>query len=565
MKAINKSNSEVLIQFKKAVTDFTEGSEELKMELIEKVSKLKFNSASQIIQLHDALLFLNSYPQNKKLYEAAQKKLHSLTKQTLNNSSLKEKLNGSGLAGTTTCGAFSLTLTKWLIKNYPGTVSFHSFGEGTHPREILKHGVPEMEFEISSDEDSKPEKWLTKLLGTKNRELLFRGLVENMNNINASPLLIEQLYESMQVFVEIKPTDELFSRTFGKIEAKEPFYHTRPLLKKFDELELIHRKLPKEKKLNFSEKTKILNASKIALVLLNRETDPITYCEPDPTGSKNGDEGFKYYELEHGLSIALFSISAARRLPLESYIGFMMFKNGYPMSYGGAWLFEKRALIGINIFEAFRGGESAFVFAQLLRCYSCAFGASYFEVEPYQFGKHNPEGISSGAFWFYHRFGFRPVDKWLNDLAEKEHQMILSQKGYRTSTTVLKKFTASNMFVNFKGQARPTNPSLISKYITDRINKEHGGNRDQAIRSATQFLRSKGITQNKNNREGYKKIQLFIFFCLDLNKLKNKDLSGLKSLLLAKSTSEFEYIRLLHQLKIERWYSREWKDFGSKQ
>ena len=32
-----------------------------------------------------------------------------------------------------------------------------------------------------------------------------------------------------------------------------------------------------------------------------------------------------------------------------------------------------------------------------------------FVVKPYQFGKGNPEGLKSGAFWFYYRLGFRPV------------------------------------------------------------------------------------------------------------------------------------------------------------
>ncbi|MBK9983286.1 MAG: hypothetical protein IPP15_12935 [Saprospiraceae bacterium] len=57
----------------------------------------------------------------------------------------------------------------------------------------------------------------------------------------------------------------------------------------------------------------------------------------------------------------------------------------------------------------FRNGESAFILAQLLRVYKHVFKLSYFEVEPYQFGLDNPEGIASGAFWFYYRFGFRPL------------------------------------------------------------------------------------------------------------------------------------------------------------
>ena len=89
------------------------------------------------------------------------------------------------------------------------------------------------------------------------------------------------------------------------------------LLKKFDERELINKKLPAPKKLSEADKNTIIEKARIALFLLNRETEPVVYCNAD---------GLLFYELEHGLSIALFSILPERRLPLESYIGFMMFK-----------------------------------------------------------------------------------------------------------------------------------------------------------------------------------------------------------------------------------------------
>lgn len=121
------------------------------------------------------------------------------------------------------------------------------------------------------------------------------------------------------------------------------------------------------------------------------------------------------------------------------------------------------------------------------------------------------EGISSGAFWFYHRFGFRPVDKKLNELAEKEHQLILSQKGYRTSVPVLKKFTGFNMFVNFKGQARPMNPSTFSKFITEKINTEFKGNRERAMNNSLLFLKENGITRTKKNGAGLEEAFFYLF------------------------------------------------------
>ena len=59
----------------------------------------------------------------------------------------------------------------------------------------------------------------------------------------------------------------------------------------------------------------------------------------------------------------------SRRLPFESYIGYLAFKNGLPVAYGGGWIFFRRCKFGINVLDAYRGGEAAFLFAQLMRVY----------------------------------------------------------------------------------------------------------------------------------------------------------------------------------------------------
>jgi hypothetical protein len=239
-----------------------------------------------------------------------------------------------------------------------------------------------------------------------------------------------------------------------------------------------------------------------------------------------------------------------------------MFKNGYPMSYGGAWLFGRRALVGINIFEAFRGGESAFVFAQLLRCYKMAFGAAYFEVEPYQFGKNNPEGIRSGAFWFYHRFGFRPVDGKLRELADMEYGKISQTKGYRTPPETLKRLTGSNLYVFFdKGRARPINPSLLSEYVTQCINNRYNGDRNAALRDATKRLRALKIVNGKTSPDGLNKMALFAFFCVDLNKLTPSGGTALAKIIHEKGQSEFGYIHALHAFAFENHVTSGVRDF----
>ena len=494
-------------------------------------------SKKELGQFHSQLLFLSAYADNKEIHDLSQKCLEKISEKIQQDGYLKERLINSGVVGTVTQSAFSLTLTGWLVKTFPQSVKLHSFDEsGVHPKEVFKNYLSEAEFELALDEKLKPLNWLEKAAGTKNKARLLKWIIDAFDNINADALIKDQLFESLKLFIEIDPIEKEISSTFGRVKTSSAFFHSEGILKKFNEQELISKKLPAEKKLSDKDKNEITGAARIALILLHRETDPVTYCE---------EGNLKYFELERGLSIALFSIDSERRLPVESYIGFMMFKNGHPMSYGGAWLFGKRALIGINIFEAFRGGESAIVFANLQRCYKMAFGAEYFEVEPYQFGKNNPEGIRSGAFWFYYRFGYKPVNEKLRTLASGEQQRILAAKGYRSPYETLKLFTQSNLFVNFGTDEVPLNPSDLSRFISDLIAREFSGDRKVSFREAMKLLKQNDFISGKENKTGLKKLAEIFAFCLDLSALSAKEKSALSEMIALKASDEFEYIRAL--------------------
>jgi len=243
------------------------------------------------------------------------------------------------------------------------------------------------------------------------------------------------------------------------------------MLKKFDHVTLLNTSLPEPKKLSDRELNEAIDVVKNSMALTLRETDPITYMDP---------ASFRLYELERGISIAIYGMVSNRQLPLESYVGYTLFKNGFQAAYGGGWVFGQRSLFGINITESLRGGESGYILIQLLRVYRQVFNVNYFEVEPYQYGLDNPEGIQSGAFWFYYRYGFRPLDKKLNAIAFAEHQKIISKKGYRTSSKTLEQFTESNIGMNL-GKEVPMTAADIMKKVKNMIATKYQGNRTLAI------------------------------------------------------------------------------------
>ena len=237
--------------------------------------------------------------------------------------------------------------------------------------------------------------------------------------------------------------------------------------------------------------------AKATLVLIYRETDPFSFASAD---------AMELFNLERGYSIGLYSMHKEQQLSIESYIGYLVFKNGIPVAYGGGWIFGERCQIGINILARFRGGESAFIFSQLLRVYYQHFGVKRFVVKPYQFGKNNKEALQSGAFWFYYKHGFRPDNDQLQKMAMEELKKRKVDPRYRTSIIMLKEFTASNMVLQLSSNAVPVfDAASVSMAITSFINKNFAGNRTMALlvceRKTKEELSIKTIRGWSNNEK----------------------------------------------------------------
>jgi hypothetical protein len=206
------------------------------------------------------------------------------------------------------------------------------------------------------------------------------------------------------------------------------------------------------------------------------------------------------------VDVALFGMEPEHRLPIESYFGFVAARNRVPVAYGGGWVFCGRCEIGVNLFEEFRGGESAAIFAAVLRTYRQRYRVRQFLVDPYQFGRDNTEAIRSGAFWFYYRLGFRPSDPALWSLADREFARIGAQRGYRTPARLLRRFTGSKLFLDVaaaeRGQSpsserpwQPVAPDLteLGLAVTRSVELRYGGDRELAVRAATARLARLGI------------------------------------------------------------------------
>lgn len=531
-----KNSMKFLInELRKILFSFDLKSVPQKKRLLEGLSKSKFNQ-NLVLEYHECLLFMIAYPDDNQIFKLAQKELQRIASYLKKlNEPERSKFNDSGLPYTNMITRFTCDALVEMINEYKCNIEIDSFEEmGSDLNSLLNLTLTSVLKQETTAGLSNLE--LMNHLGVKPGKRI-NFLLEEFNKLDATPLIKDHLWESLKMFVTINSDSKNYSRSFNVIKT-EGIYFQNELLKKFDFQSLMNTPLPLPLELNNNTRKEVVGVVKKSMLLNMRETDTSTYMNIS---------SLELYQLERGISIAIYDLSAVRQLPYQSYIGYTAFKNGLPVAYGGSWIFGETAMFGLNILESFRGGESGYIMCQLLRTYLQRFQLSYIEVENYQFGKDNPDGIKSGAFWFYYRYGFRPVDKKLNAMAKAEFQKISSIKAYRTTEKTLKQLCESNLALNFGSQIPYKKEEVFSKVIKMMKEDFKGNINDAVMVSKEEFLNKIGHDLNLKQHENtvFEEIALWAkAFRID----DAKRLLILKQMISTKGKDAFAYQQLVRGL-----------------
>ncbi len=418
-----------------------------------------------LLTLYECLLFLRAHPSDAvmlRIVESALRRVAVFVRRHGGDQS--RVLENSGLPFTTISTRFSHDCLRWLLSHRDCTVAFDAFSEPSLDlNAVLGLTLPLLERPETTRQLSNEE--LLDALGvTSARRLPF--LVAELSRLDSAPFVKDQLFDALDIAVRVTGTRRTFSTAFNRLPMTAVHFQPAPL-RTFDAKGLITTPLPPARRMNATGRHASIDVIRNAMTLTSRETDPASYTDV---------RSLRLFDLEHGISIAIFGMTPDRQLGLESYVGFTAFRNGLAIAYGGAWLFGERAEFGMNIFEPYRGGESSFLMCQLLRVYAQSFGANYFEVDAHQFGLDNPDGIASGAFWFYYRYGFRPIDRALAALARREKARIAAKPGTRSTRATLRRFTESNVALRLSDRVPPTLADIRTR-VTRMVRRYYRGDR----------------------------------------------------------------------------------------
>ncbi len=406
--------------------------------------------ARALARLHDLALFHAAYPDDARVHAAAEAVLAGFARRVTRP--IARALPGTGIIGTTTTYGFDYPIARWLAEKAGDNAAMawdELEDEGPLLRLLPFLAGPAEDAGID-DPDVGVREYVDAARGADSRGADSRGadsrgaktdLAWLAGRLDALPRTARErdhLYDGLGIVLEWKHRDTMYSRTGARLAGSPIGFHPDPLRRRVALETEVFRAIA-GRLLAADEAGAAIDAARAALAAREREMFPISHASVDDVW---------LYDLGDGLRIAVYGTRPERRLLLESLWGYLILKNGIPIGYGCFSTLFGSSEVALNIFEAFRAGESAVTYAALLRVIHAHSGATSFSALKYQIGgDENEEAIAAGAFWFYHKLGFRPLDRGALQLLEREESRIASRPGYRSPASVLRKFAEHNVYL----------------------------------------------------------------------------------------------------------------------
>lgn len=392
--------------------------------LLRTLEHTRLSRPQDAIRFHETVLFLRAYPHSPGVLRLADRILFSFA----------ERLRGlprdpfeepsiSGIAGTGLSTNFSYEIARSLVKRHgPSvTIDWENYDRADRLGAVLAPLIPLAGEDWTVEAHPNWRRWFEAARGN------IRWLLDRVD---------PRTYDLLEIPLRWELDNSSATRSRTRISTGTIFYHHGPLLKRSDisldagfaAPRIPVTRLPRRR------------AEKILDLIV--DTSAVRYREL--YGFTHPDLDHVYHAaLDRGVEIFFFGVPAGWRLPLRTYHAGMFFKNGVPIGYvEGLSLFE-RMEVGFNLYYTFREGETAWLYARVLKLFRERLGVTCYSVDAYQLGHENEEAIESGAFWFYRKLGFRTTSEDAAVLVEREERKISTQPGYRTPAATLRRLASS--------------------------------------------------------------------------------------------------------------------------
>jgi hypothetical protein len=408
------------------------------VELLRRLAEAPIHGPGDLIRLHEDALFLRAYPHTEAVARACDELLCGFGARLAALGEPPQPLEEpevSGIAGTSVTAIFSYPMARQLAQRHGGAIeiSWDDCPEPDRFGPLLAAICPESREEWPVEAHFPAREWIERKRESGGTALAW--ILAKLANLGSPPERQAELYDAARIMLCWRLGESAAARTHTRRSAAT-FFHASPLLRRKGvdlKNELEGPELPARRL--------TLDEARAALAMI-QDTSAVRYREL---------YGFTFPEIRHvysinagrGLEILFFGAAPEARLPLRAYHAGMFFKNGVPAGYVEVLSFLERAEVGFNLYYTFREGETAWLYAKILQVCRQMLGVTVYWVDPYQIGHDNEEAIASGAFWFYRKLGFRPVDARIAALAAKEERRLAANPDRRTPARLLRRLAES--------------------------------------------------------------------------------------------------------------------------
>ena len=526
-------------------------------DLLARLARRRFTDAGSLIRFHEILLFLRAYPPSPGVLRQTEGILASFTRRIARlrvagaDLSAFEIPEVSGIVETSFTALYSYDIVRWLAEAHPSrvTVDWEGYSEGAQLAAVLPRFLPL--FEVGAYVETPPPSltWMHAAKGRKESDLAW--LLRCFAQLPISDKEKGELFDSLKLWVHWTLGRSQATRTKMRLPVRKIFFHDGPLLRRSDvslAQELADSRPLPVKRLSRAEGEKILGMGRDTMAVRYRELHGFTYG--DPRHVLKADAG-------RGVELFVWGVPPARRLPLLAYHAALIFKNGVPIGYAEALSLFERVEVGLNIYYTFREGESAWTFARLLRFFRQFLGVTVFSIEPYQLGSGNEEGIESGAFWFYRKLGFRPIQPELAKIVLAEEGRISRRPARRTPAYVLRKLSAGHVLFEspsapYPGEWDRFHVHNLGLAVQRRMANRFVGEARRIRRaSETEVARALGaqiVEWKETERRAFADFALVLALIPDLAQWSRGEKRDVLSIIRAKAgAEESKYVRLLQR------------------
>jgi hypothetical protein len=468
-------------------TEYGPGAERRKIELLQALQGRRLESAADVMRLHETLCFLRAYPDSAEVLALVEGMLAGFADRG-DLRRYRHDLQDSGIAGTPICFRFFPGAALWLARRCGEhlTVDWSEVENQGKLEELLEQLVLYAETPGLDDYAYSVREWIDLLKGQKETDATF--LLRRLTQLKMSPFALEALLEDLDLPFVLTLGPGTPARTREKCEGLPIAYQTTALRRGRPSLREETSRPPLSiRSLSVREARKVVDLARATMVARCRALNAFTYAQ---------ERDVRLVDCGHGLQFALIGVAPQRRLLLEAIYAFVMLCNGVPVGYGTHTMLMGSSEIAYTIFDTFRSGESAVMFARALALARQLFGIDCFSLHPYQIGYNNEDAVRSGAWWFYQKMGFRPLEDDLLRIMRREVRRQQANDAYRSSPSTLRQLADSGLYLYLDkpredviGLLSTGNVGLaVTRYLTQRFGHDRRRAEKQCAQEAAKVL-----------------------------------------------------------------------------